>query len=292
MPVLNTADDLRFGSSAVDAVYLGSTEVWSSGDPDATAFLSAAGITDPTQSDAVTALVVALKAASLWTKMKAVWPMVGGTASTHKWNLIDPRDLDAAFRLTFYTGGHELGSTHSTALGYIPNPVDNATNGGYADTHLVPLTHLAQNDTHLSFYGTRNTAAGDKCDMGAYNWDAAAGRFHIIGRYIGDAFYYGMAEGGATAVTNTDASGLLVATRTASNAQAAYRNGSQLGSSTGSSIGLPTTSVLIGAINGYTTGTTDRSCGFASVGSGLTAQNVADLYTAVQAFQTTLGRQV
>jgi hypothetical protein len=70
-------------------------------DPDAQAFLTATGITDPTITSAIDTLVLDLKAASLWTKMKALYPFVGGTSTTHKYNLVDPADTDAAFRLTF-----------------------------------------------------------------------------------------------------------------------------------------------------------------------------------------------
>lgn len=70
-------------------------------DADAQAFIDAAGITSSTQQDAVNTLVVGLKADSLWTKMIAIYPIVGGSATTHKYNLKDPRDLDAAYRITF-----------------------------------------------------------------------------------------------------------------------------------------------------------------------------------------------
>ena len=74
-------------------------------DPDAQAFITAASITDPTQQSAINQLVVDLKGYSIWTKMSAIYPMVGGTASSHKFNLKDPRDLDAAFRLVFMVDG-------------------------------------------------------------------------------------------------------------------------------------------------------------------------------------------
>ena len=68
-------------------------------DPDAIAFLMAAGITDGTQAAAINTLVIRMKADGIWTKMKAIYPFVGGSAASHKWNLKDPRDLDAAYRL-------------------------------------------------------------------------------------------------------------------------------------------------------------------------------------------------
>jgi hypothetical protein len=67
-------------------------------DVDALAFIAAASITDSTQQSAIDTLVKSLKSANIWTKMKALYPFVGGTATTHKFNLKDPRDLDAAYR--------------------------------------------------------------------------------------------------------------------------------------------------------------------------------------------------
>jgi hypothetical protein len=92
-------------------------------DPDAEAFLTAAAITDATITSAVNTLVTDLKTANIWTKMHAIYPFVGGTATTHKWNLKNPLDTDAAFRLSFVGGW-----THSST-GALPN----GTNG-YADT--------------------------------------------------------------------------------------------------------------------------------------------------------------
>ena len=73
-------------------------------DPDAQAFLNAAGITDATITTAIDTLVIQLKAIGVWNKMKAIYPFVGGTATTHKFNLKNPADTNAAFRLVFFGG--------------------------------------------------------------------------------------------------------------------------------------------------------------------------------------------
>jgi hypothetical protein len=73
-------------------------------DPDAQAFITAANITNATQQTAINNLVVGLKTDGLWTSMQALYPFVGGTSTTHKYNLKDPRNLDAAYRLNFYGG--------------------------------------------------------------------------------------------------------------------------------------------------------------------------------------------
>ena len=73
-------------------------------DTSANAFLTAAGITDTAQKAAVNTLVKDLKRFNLWSKIKAFYPFVGGTANSHKFNLIDPRDLNEAYRLSFSGG--------------------------------------------------------------------------------------------------------------------------------------------------------------------------------------------
>ena len=55
-------------------------------DPDAQAFITATGISG-TNATATNQLVLDLKSANIWTKMKAVYPMVGGTSTTCKFNL-------------------------------------------------------------------------------------------------------------------------------------------------------------------------------------------------------------
>lgn len=85
-------------------------------DANAQAFITAANITDPIQQSAIDNLVIGLKADGLWTSMQALYPFVGGTATTHKWNLKDPRDLDAAFRLVF-NGGWNHNSNGITGNG-------------------------------------------------------------------------------------------------------------------------------------------------------------------------------
>lgn len=282
MPVLSDADALYVGTNEVDGVYLGSTEVWSGMDADAAAFISAAGISDSTQRAAVSALVVSLKAGGIWTKLHAIYPFVGGSASTHKYNLKDPRDLDAAFRLV-YTGS----PTHSST-GFLPNLA-----GGYADTKFVPRSHLPTESFSLAYYSRSQTADGDKTEIGNYNWSDGPGhRAHLLIRYGGNLFYYGALETGATSLSgSTDSRGLFAASRLDGSALKAYKNGALLATSTTPVSAQPNNSSWIGGINTYTA-FTDRECAFAAIGEGLTDDENADLYTAVQAFQTTMGRNV
>src|SRR3954470_17406839 len=146
MPLLNTADKIYLGTTAVAKVYLGSVQAWPQVYPETVSYLAATGLS-PSYTPALDGLVVGLKSNGLWSKMTAVYPFVGGTAGLHRWNLKDPRDLDAAYRLTYNPGS----GGHSTAGGYQPNLTPDAT-FGWGDTHLVPAGTLSPNSVHLSLY--------------------------------------------------------------------------------------------------------------------------------------------
>jgi hypothetical protein len=286
MPPLARAAALYLGDTPARAAYLGDVLVWEPAipqtwDPDTQQFLDATGL-DETYAPALDGLVRGLKGHGLWEKMAAVYPMIGGTADLHKWNLIDPRDTDDGYRLTF------IGGTHSLDKGYTPNPPGGYANGGYADSHCIPLGLFDQNSTHLAYYSMLDVPGNLSTEMGCFNWTGSSSRYHIVAR---DLFYYGMSESASTSTPAPSTSGLFIATRTAANAQAGYINGALAGSSAVVSIPLPPKPIYVGGRNG----STDRSqlpCGFASIGSGLDAQNAADLYTVVQDYQTALGRAV
>ncbi|MGA1049840.1 MAG: hypothetical protein ACO3UU_17695, partial [Minisyncoccia bacterium] len=98
-----------------------------------------AGVTlSDTEKTAINTLVVNLKAANIWTKMKALYPFIGSTATSQKFNLINPADTNAAFRLSFQGGW-----THSST-GALPN----GTNA-YAETYIIPSTNLSQEQIAL-----------------------------------------------------------------------------------------------------------------------------------------------
>ncbi len=257
----------------------------SSYDSDAQAFFASAGITDATQKSAVNALVIALKAANIWTPMKAIYPLVGGAATTHKWNLKDPRDLDAAYRLNFQ-GGWVHASTGAT-----PNGTT-----GYADTFFNQLTEwgVGQNKGAMGIY-SRTTGVSAGYDIGGSDV-GETGASIIIARFTGDKFF---AEFGTSLYTgfgtNADGSGLFAGTRKSGfNLNDGYKNGSLLSSDTEAEV-LANITLYIGALNKNGTAARFSSREFAFAffcSTSLTASENASLYTAVQAFQTTLGRQV
>jgi hypothetical protein len=247
-------------------------------DSDAQAFLNSAEITNVTEANAINTLVTDLKAQGLWTKMKAVYPFVGGTASTHKWNLKDPRDLDAAYRLVFNGGW-----THSSN-GATPN----GTNG-YADTKLVPSTSLSTSSAHFAKYNRNNDLTGGKID-GSFstgttsffqqNYSNGNG---IIGDITSIASY-----------TPTDTRGLFTATRTATNSIKVFRNTTNISTNTITISAIPSSQVFIGARNDGGGGVfyNTYQAAFASIGDGLNDTEAAALYNSVNNFQVALSRNV
>lgn len=248
-------------------------------DADAQAFITAASITNSTQQNAINQLVVDLKANGLWTKMKALYPFVGGTASTHKFNLKDPRDLDAAYRLVF-SGGW----THSSN-GALPN----GTNA-FANTKLTPSSALTLNSTHLSAYSRTLSGTGylfGCSNVGLTNrtlWQMGGTSYMSLFTAPGDYFAYGGA--------NTRK--LLILNRTANNLSNAWENNTKKAASTNASTNRTTVPIYLSASNdnGSTTNYANVQLAFSSIGDGLTDTDAANLYTVVQTFQTSLSRQI
>lgn len=244
-------------------------------DPDAQAFITAAGITNPTQQGAINTLVVALKGYSIWTKFKAIYPIVGGVASSHAVNLKTP----GTYNLSFTTGW-----THSST-GMTPNGTS-----AYADTGLNDNTVLSLNSAHILFY-SRTNVDGLYCDIGNYDAATTSG-INLFSRFV-NAFY-GRVHNDSTGVSNSDSRGLFLANRVGSTETRNFIN-STLKLQTTASIAKVSLNIAIGARNRVGIGYdfySPRQCAFASIGDGLTDTDAANFYTAVQAYQTTLSRQV
>jgi hypothetical protein len=253
-------------------------------DYDALLFLNATAITDPTIRLAVNYLTFSLKVNGLWTKCNAIYPFVGNTASQQKWNLKDPRDLNAAFRLSFVGGW-----THS-ANGALPN----GTNA-YANTFLTPSTTLTLLNTHLSFYSRTSAIGNNQRDIAAFVGGSTPS-FSLgtnTGVLISDHYWF-TTNRMSRSIPN--AQGLMITSRTSDTLHKSYRNGVQLGATdTVSNAGkaMPNISLFLGAANGPPISAySNKQYAFASIGSGLTDAEAAVLYTIIQQFQTILSRQV
>jgi hypothetical protein len=250
-------------------------------DADAQAFITAAGITDLTQQAAITNLVIGLKTDGLWTKMKAIYPFVGGTATTHKFNLVNPADTNAAFRLVF-TGGW----THSVS-GAWPNGVNT-----YANTFLIPSVVQSLNNNGLGAYMKLNTGGGvDPVIMGSFIGVTQASTLVMSTTSVNSRL-----NGNILGSPIAGASGSYDAHKTAAANTVIYKNGTSLSGVYNSGGTLPSVSIYLGTLNlngtAYGPGYTANELRLAYISEGLNATEVANLYTRVQTFQTALGRQL
>jgi hypothetical protein len=256
-------------------------------DTDAQSFITAAAITNTTQQLAIDTLVTDLKGYGIWTKMKALYPMVGGSATSHKFNLKDPRDLDAAFRLVFNGGW-----VH-TSTGALPNGTT-----GYADTKLIPsVNYNVNNNSHVSFYSRTNSSNSNNNEIGCTNTNVTPFVSNVVTTFRSDqsnkTFLYSNTSNGVS-FTDTNSLGFYISNRINTQANG-YKNGVSKGSNTVSDEPRASISMLIAANNANNIGITQYSTkesAFASIGDGLTDTEAANFYTAVQTYQTTLGRQV
>jgi len=249
------------------------------GDPDALAFFArvtaAGGSLTATEKSAVNTLVVTLKANSLWTSMKAVYPMVGASAAACAQNL-----KSSSFTGTF-TSGWTFASTWVTPNG----------TSAYMNTGLKP-SDLGQDSTHLGIY-SRTNVTESKIDMGMYNIANASYLAYKYGTNIYPTIQCLESSGGASPYTTT--LGLIIGNRNNSTQTKFYQNSSLLATFTrASTIPNNTFNIYLGCSNENGTGTafSTKQFALATLGDGLTDTQASNFYTAVQAFQTTLSRQV
>jgi hypothetical protein len=254
-------------------------------DFNATDFIAQATISDSTQKSAINQLVLDVKDIStgvFWRdKLKALYPYVGGTSTTHKWNLKDPRDLDAAFRGVFNGGG-----THD-ANGYTPNGTD-----GYMDTKLNGSTQGMNNNHHSAVY-IRGTGTIGTVDIGAYNdgaqfWCIKA-RNSSTHSFIGTYSFSGAND--TIVPANSSTPGFYLETRRAAADAESYKDGSSTGTTGDAAQDIPSRNVWVGALGQATTPQySNNNYTAASLGKGMTDAEVSAYFTAFQTFNGTLGR--
>ena len=242
-----------------------------------TAWIAATGETDSTILGALNTLETDLTTYGLTAKTRALYPIVGGTSTKHSYNFMDT----ATYQITW--GG---GVTHSST-GFTPNGVN-----GYGNTNFNPSTNGLLNSAHMSFYSRTNISAS-QIEMGSS--DLPTGNRSLLASSIGGTAYYTVNAGAAYMThANTDSRGFYMVNRSGATTQKALKNGSiQL---TGAQTAVTNIAKYwLGAWNNENAPVfywSTKELAFASIGDGLTDTEAANFYTAVQAFQTTLSRQV
>jgi hypothetical protein len=239
---------------------------------DASKFIDTVRITDEAQKSAINVLVTQLKDSALWNKFLAIYPMIGGTSLSMSYNLMDPRNSDDAYRLTFN------GSPVFNATGVLF-----PTTNDYGDTHLADSV-LPYNNNSISYYSlTQNAVNG--YDMGCVDYSSPFNEFAIFNSTDASEWFGYYAWGKSPSNTK----GLFLVSSTTTDVKR-YDN-SIITSSKGSAPQLGSTNlpILIGTVLGASSGG-QRECGFATIGYGLTDAQVVTFYNIVQNYEAALGR--
>jgi hypothetical protein len=256
-------------------------------DPDAQAFITAANITDPTEQTAINTLVLDLKSYNIWSKYSVIYPFVGGSSDTCSYNLKDPYifKIDFSPGWTFNQNGITSNGQCYGDTGFSPYKGFNSdTNYQYS---IYSRTQGDSNDFH--------TLDMTSCDE--YGYIAAIHNLFI--RTSQQLQFYDVYGGYISRTyTNKNGNGLYTISRTNSQTYVAYRNGIEMdaGLTAISPGSRPLSTVVITGLNDPCVGisplATIKNYAFWAMGDGLTSIESSNLYTAVQAFQTTLGRAV
>jgi hypothetical protein len=258
-------------------------------EPETRAFFDAAGRSNFTFNEqyAVNYIVANFKAAGVWNKCRAIYPFVGGTASTHRWNLKDPRDLDAAFRLTFPNG-----MTHSS-LGIQGNRTNQ-----YANTFLTPSSSLVVNNTHLSVY-VNQSSTNNGVDIGCADGlgGSSDNRMGLISFFsnlsITDQYSF---TGGGRVTTSPLGKGYYLSSRISNTNLSLYQNSILRATNTSSLslLSLPTTRPLTilaeSRQNSGIVNYSDRRLSLATIGDGLTDTEAIAMSNTVYFTQRILNR--
>jgi hypothetical protein len=258
-------------------------------DPDAQAFITATGISG-TDATAINTLVLDLKSYGIWNKMEVIYPFVGGTSTTNKYNLVDPQDTNGAYRInfqnswTFNSTGSLPGASNAYGITYFnPSTFSNISTGmsfGYYAITGPSSTYIDKYSigafaASSQFFSVEERAADGTATLFKYvNNDS---EFNVNGSVLstGQGFRQFSSSGSASGV-------------------ASISNASGTATDTGTPSGTyPNLNFYVGNLNVNNTpyASARQYLAFAYMGTPLTATERTDYFTAVQAYQTTLGRQ-
>jgi hypothetical protein len=118
--------------------------------------------------------------------LRAIHPLAGGNANAHKYNLLDARDADDAYRLTFF-GGWIHG-----ANGAMGNGIN-----AWANTHFSELGTVLANSWNFGYYSRTDTGNIQWCDMGSFDGVRGSNIFPRVTIVTPDRLYLRHGSGGA-----------------------------------------------------------------------------------------------
>jgi hypothetical protein len=235
---------------------------------------NAGGILSAIEKQAIIQLVYDLKSYGIWDSMKAIYPMIGASAAACSQNLIS----------SSYTGTFSSGWTFAST-GVTPNGTS-----AFMNTFFNPKLYASsKNSFHFSVY-IRSNVNATTIDIGAEQGSYGTFLFPSLSSQT----YARLGDSYATLTSILDTKAFFQVIRLSTTNTKYFLNNVKKADSIVSLTDYPNYNIYLGALNsnGSTTLYSNRQNAFASIGDGLTDTQASNFYTAVQAMQTTLSRQV
>jgi hypothetical protein len=262
-------------SGSDSANSLASAQITPSVDPDAQAYITAAGITDATEQAAVNQLVLDLKGTGsttnntdVWSDSYTIYPLSPTSLTAAEYNLKDPTQ-----NITWLNS-----PTHATT-----GITGNGTNA-YGDTNWNPTTE------GVDIYNTGLTYSGEYSNSDYAMGVLQASRYMALRNNNSTRIAYIGTSGSAVSFANTTRL-VTTSSRTDKFLNQIYKNGvfeSQNTTSAGSTNLAPNANVFILALSnsGVLTAPFAGEIDFVAVHKGLSANQVQDLSDAITTYNT------
>jgi len=169
-------------------------------DADAQAYFNVnTAITSDADKNAINTFYLGLKSDNIYTKLKAMYLPIWGSAATCKWNLINPLDTDAAYRLIFSTGWTYASNGITPTL-------------AYANTFLNPSVQLSLTSNHISSYIQTSRALASSTPIGA-RVTGTISAINIFPRTTGDVFRHFNNINGYIDIPSIETKGFFIGAR-------------------------------------------------------------------------------
>jgi hypothetical protein len=247
-------------------------------------YAKAANINDTTVINTLDTFVSQLQSNNLYSKFYALYPLLGASADSCKWNLI----TTSSFTLN-YTGSFNFTNTGISGSGTTSN----------INTSFTPSVNSADWATNNSFGVYVNTNVTGGYDMGAESPtppSAANADTYLISRFTDDTARF--FNSSSLNVASTDSRGFWFGCISGSSGtnMNLYKNGTSVASKASPTTYTITQPLYFTANNlgpGFNANeNSKRQYSLAFIARAFNSTEAATLYTIVQNFQTSLGRNV